>query len=96
VDHLGGADQLQGDQAAGALQVEATDPVLVAVDGGQHQVGDPVDPGQPVGQLVRAGQVEAEPGGLAADLGGHGLGPLLVPAGEDDLAALVGVVAGHL
>ena len=33
---------------------------------------------------------------VAADLGGGGLGPLPVAAGQHDLAALAGVVAGHL
>src|SRR4029453_15689906 len=63
---------------------------LVAVDGGQHQVSAPAAPGQPVGQLPGPGQVEAEPGGLAADLGSHGLRPALVRAGRAPIAGLAG------
>jgi hypothetical protein len=59
-------------------------------------VADPFDAGQPVGQLARLGQVEGDAPGLAADLGGGGLGPLLVATGQHHLAALAGVVAGHL
>jgi hypothetical protein len=96
VDHLGVADQLEGGQPGGPGQLEGVDAVLVALDGRQDQVADPVHIGQPLGQLAGLGQVEADAPGLAADLAGHGRGPPGVAARQHHLAAPAGVVAGHL
>jgi hypothetical protein len=88
VDGLGVADQLEGGQAGRALQVEGADLVLVPFDRGQDQVADPLDPGQPVGQLAGLGQVEGDALAVPLRRPRPRLGPLAVAAGQHDLAAL--------
>ena len=74
VDDLGVPDELERDEGHRALDVVVADPVLVAVDGGDHEIPHRPDGRQCVTQVLRLGEVEGDAAGRAADLGRDLLG----------------------
>lgn len=94
VDHLGVADELEGDQVQRGVDVIVGDGVLVAGDAREDEVVDSFDARQGARDLARSGQVEGQP--VRADLLGSRVGAVGVAAGEYDLVAAFHAGAGEL
>jgi hypothetical protein len=91
---LGVADEFEGDEPQGGVDVVLGDLVVVARDSRDHQVVEAPDAGQCGADLLRPGQVEGESTG--ADPLGDEVGAMGVTAGQDGLVPTPGPHPGEL